>query len=184
MGACSLSLALWAHPATIDSHAAAARQQQPARTPDIYFVPTSDAVADAMLTLAGVKADDIVYDLGSGDGRIVVLAAEKYGARGVGIELDPRLVETSRQVARDAEVADRVKFVVGDLFEADISEATVVTLYLSYSVNRRLKPKLLRELRPGTRVVSHQFTMGTWIPDKRIPAEDHTDLLLWTIPPR
>ena len=87
-------------------------------------------------------------------------------------------------MARDAEITDRVKFVVGDLFDADISEATVVTLYLSYSVNRRLKPKLLRELRPGARVVSHQFTMGTWTPEKRIPAEDHTDLLLWTIPPR
>jgi cyclopropane fatty-acyl-phospholipid synthase-like methyltransferase len=137
-----------------------------------------------MLKLAGVKADDVVYDLGSGDGRIVILAAQKYGARGVGIELDPRLVETSRQVARDAEIADRVKFVVGDLFEADLSEATVVALYLSYSVNRRLKPKLLRELRPGTRVVSHQFTMGTWTPEKTIAAEDHTDLFLWTIPPR
>ena len=183
MSSWSLSLVLLASPAAIDSGAAALRQQ-PARTPDIYFVPTSDAVADEMLKLAGVKPDDIVYDLGSGDGRIVILAAQKYGARGVGIELDPRLVETSRQVARDAEVADRVKFVVGDLFEADISDATVVTLYLSYSVNRRLKPKLLRELRPGTRVVSHQFTMGTWTPEKRIPAEDATDLLLWTVPPR
>jgi SAM-dependent methyltransferase len=176
-------LVLWA-PAAIDGHGAPAAAQQPARQPDIFFVPTTDAVADEMLKLARVTADDIVYDLGSGDGRIVILAAQKYGARGVGIELDPRLVETSRQVAREAEVAERVKFVVGDLFEADISEATVVTLYLSYSVNHRLKPKLLSELRPGTRIVSHQFTMGTWTPEKRIPAEDHTDLMLWTIPPR
>jgi SAM-dependent methyltransferase len=178
-----LSLGLWA-PSAIDSRAAPAATQQPARQPDIFFVPTTDAVADEMLKLARVTADDIVYDLGSGDGRIVILAAQKYGARGVGIELDPRLVETSRQVAREAEVAERVKFVVGDLFEADISEATVVTLYLSYSVNHRLKPKLLAELRPGTRIVSHQFTMGTWTPEKRVPAGDHTDLMLWTIPAR
>jgi SAM-dependent methyltransferase len=177
------SLLLWAPP-VIDHQGAPASAQLPARQPDIFFVPTTDAVADEMLKLARVTADDVVYDLGSGDGRIVILAAQKYGAKGVGIELDPRLVETSRQVAREAELADRVKFVVGDLFEADISEATVVTLYLSYSVNHRLKPKLLSELRPGTRIVSHQFTMGTWTPEKRIPAEDYTDLMLWTVPPR
>jgi SAM-dependent methyltransferase len=171
-------------PAAIGPDAARPTPQQPARTPDILFVPTTDAIADEMLKLAGVNSNDVVYDLGSGDGRIVILAAQKYGARGVGIELDPGLVERSRQVAREAEVADRVTFLVGDLFEADISRATVVTLYLSYSVNRRLKPKLLRELRPGTRVVSHQFSMGTWTPEKRIPAEDHTDLMLWTVPSR
>jgi len=178
------SFVLWMYPAAIGPERAVPTQQRPAPTPDIFFVPTLEAIADEMLKLAGVKADDVVYDLGSGDGRIVILAAQKYGARGVGIELNPRLVETSRQIAREAEVADKVQFVVGDLFEADVSEATVVTLYLSYSVNRRLKPKLLRELRPGTRVVSHQFSMGTWTPEKRIPAEDHTDLFLWTVPPR
>lgn len=184
MLACFFSLVLWVYPAAIAPEAARPGQQQPARGPDIFFVPTLEAVADEMLKLAGVNADDVVYDLGSGDGRIVILAAQKYGARGVGIEIDPRLVERSRQIAREAEVADKVRFVVGDLFEADISEATVVTLYLSYSVNSRLKPKLLQELRPGTRIISHQFSMGTWTPEKRIPAEDHTDLLLWTIPPR
>jgi SAM-dependent methyltransferase len=178
------SLVLWVYPAAIGATAAVPTQQRPAPTPDIFFVPTSEAIADEMLKLARVGADDVVYDLGSGDGRIVILAAQKYGATGVGIELDPRLVETSRQIAREAEVADKVTFVAGDLFEADISEATVVTLYLSYSVNRRLKPKLWRELRPGTRVVSHQFSMGTWTPEKRIPAEDHSDLFLWTIPSR
>ncbi len=177
------SLVLWLHPAAVGREAAPTRQQ-PARTPDILFVPTSDAIADEMLKLADVGANDVVYDLGSGDGRIVILAAQKYGARGVGIELDPQLVERSRQIAREAEVAGRVNFVVGDLFDADISEATVVTLYLSYSVNRRLKPKLLRELRPGTRIVSHQFSMGSWAPEKRIPVEDHTDVMLWTVPPR
>lgn len=179
-----LAAALWAAPSAMHTEAGAAGQQQPAHPPDIFFVPTTEAIADQMLQLAGIKADDIVYDLGSGDGRIVMLAAQKYGARGVGIEIDPRLVERSREVAREAQVGDRVRFLVGDLFDADISEATVVTLYLSYSVNRRLKPKLLRELRPGTRVVSHQFSMGTWTADKTLPAEDHTDLFLWTIPAR
>lgn len=137
-----------------------------------------------MLELARVSADDVVYDLGSGDGRIVILAAQKYGARGVGVELGPRLVEISRQVAREGEVADRVTFIEGDLFTTDISAATVVTLYLSPGVNRQLEPKLRRELRPGTRIVSHQFGIGTWTPDETARAEDGTDLYLWTIPAR
>jgi SAM-dependent methyltransferase len=158
--------------------------QLPARPPDIFFVPTRESVADAMLQLAGVRATDIVYDLGSGDGRIVVLAAQKYGARGVGIEIDPKLVAISRQVAREGEIAHRVTFIEGDLFTADISEATVVTLYLSTSVNRQLEPKLRRELRPGTRIVSHQFLLGTWAPERTVRAEDGTDLYLWTVPSR
>src|SRR6266566_1942795 len=124
---------------------AAAAGQVPAPAIDIGFEPSPMSVADAMLELAGVKADDVVYDLGSGDGRIVILAAQKYGARGVGIEIDPRLVELSRMVARDGEVTDRVTFIEGDLFAADISQATVVTLWLTESVNTRLAPKLLRE---------------------------------------
>ena len=157
-------------------------RQRPVRTPDIYFAPTQQPVADAMLKLARVSANDVVFDLGSGDWRILILAAQKYGARGVGIELDPRLVEISRQVAREGEVADRVTFVEGDLFTADISEATVVTLYLSASVNSRLEPKLRRELRPGTRIVSHQFGIGGWTPVESVRAQDGTDLFLWTIP--
>ncbi|HXW04631.1 MAG TPA: class I SAM-dependent methyltransferase [Vicinamibacterales bacterium] len=158
--------------------------QQPARPPDIFFVPTREPVADAMLQLAGVTAADIVYDLGSGDGRILVLAAQKYGARGVGIEIHPRLVGISRQVARDAGLGHLVTFVEGDLFEADISEATVVTLYLSTVVNRRLEPKLRRELRPGTRIVSHQFPLDSWRPERTVRAEDGTDLYLWRVPGR
>ena len=161
----------------------AAGQQAPARVPDIYFAPTAHSVADAMLTLARVSPGDVVYDLGSGDGRIVILAAQKYGARGVGIELQPRLVEISRQVAREGAVADRVTFIEGDLFTADISEATVVTLYLSRTVNMQLEPKLKRELRPGTRIVSHQFPIGYWTPDQRLRVEDE-ELFLWTIPAR
>jgi SAM-dependent methyltransferase len=156
--------------------------QRPSRQPDMYFAPTWEPVVYQMLELAQVRPDDVVYDLGSGDGRIVILAAQKYGARGVGVELDPRLVEISRQVARDAQVDHRVTFVEGDLFTRDISPATVVTLYLSSSINRDLEPKLKRELRPGTRIVSHQFPIGDWKPDKIVRAEaDQTDLFLWTI---
>ena len=154
----------------------------PARQPDMYFVPTRHAVADAMLRLARVGPADVVYDLGSGDGRIVILAAQKYGARGVGIELDPRLVQISREVAIDGEVADRTQFVEGDLFTADISDATVITLFLSPDVNRRLLPKLRRELRPGTRIVSHQFRLGSWPPDEIVRAQDETNLFLWIVP--
>ena len=111
-------------------------------------------------------------------------AAQKYGARGVGVELDPRLLAISREVAREGEVAHRVAFIEGDLFATDISEATVVTLYLSTGVNRRLEPKLRRELKPGTRIVSHQFRIGRWTPDEAIRADDGTELFLWTIPGR
>jgi SAM-dependent methyltransferase len=178
--AAALGTLCWTGP----DRAAASGQddRRPARTPDIYFAPTRQAVADAMLTLAKVTPDDVVYDLGSGDGRIVILAAQKYGARGVGIELDPRLVEISRQVAREGEVAGRATFIEGDLFTADISKATVVMLYLSDSVNRRLEPKLRRELAPGTRIVSHQFRIGDWAPDQTVRAEDGTDLFLWIVP--
>lgn len=156
--------------------------QRPTRTPDIFFVPTWEPVVYQMLELAGVTKEDVVYDLGSGDGRIVILAAQKYGARGVGIELDPRLVDISRQVARDAEVADRVRFIEGDLFTADISAATVVTLFLSPSVNNELEPKLRRELKPGARIVSHQFGIGKWAPGKTVRAdEDRTNLYLWRV---
>jgi SAM-dependent methyltransferase len=156
----------------------------PSRPPDIYFAPTRQAVANAMLKLARVGRGDVVYDLGSGDGRIVILAAQKYGARGVGVEIDPPLIDRSRQVAREGEVAQRVRFIEADLFTADISEATVVTLYLSPDVNRRLEEKLRRELRPGTRIVSHQFRIGSWAPEQTVRAEDGTDLFLWTIPAR
>ena len=153
--------------------------QQPARTPDIHFTPTRHKIADAMLQLAGVGPADVVYDLGSGDGRIPIIAAQKYGARGVGIEIDPRLVELSWRVANEAQVADRVKFIVGDLFTADLNDATVVTTYLSSSIMKTLLPKL-RALKPGTRIVSHQFPMPGWEPDRRLQV-DEAELLLWII---
>jgi SAM-dependent methyltransferase len=159
--------------------------QAPARLPDIFFAPTLYSVADDMLKLAQVTAQDVVYDLGSGDGRVLLIAAQKYGARGVGVEIDHRLVELSRQIAREGEVSDRLTFIEGDLFETDLSPATVVTLYLSPTVNKRLEPKLRAQLRPGARIVSHQFGIGTWTPDKVIRAEgDRTELFLWTVPAR
>lgn len=155
-------------------------QPRAPKTPDIHFAVTPQPLADAMLTLARVRSDDVVYDLGSGDGRIVILAAQKYGARGVGVEIDRRLIEISRQVSREGEVADRVAFIEGDLFAADISNATVVTLWLSNSVNRRLEAKLKRELRPGTRIVSRQFPIGAWAPEQTVRVGDEI-LRLWTI---
>lgn len=152
-----------------------------AQTPDIHYVPTPTEVVAAMLEVAKVTADDVVYDLGSGDGRIVITAAQKYGARGVGIELDRDLVNQANRNAREAGVQDRVRFRRGDLFRQDLSPATVVTLFLSPSVNLRLQSKLLRELKPGTRVVSHQFPIGDW------PAQAELDVngrkvFFWVIP--
>lgn len=151
------------------------------RAPDIHFAATQQAVADAMLQLAGVGPGDVVYDLGSGDGRIIILAAQKYGARGVGIEIDPALVQRSRQTALEGAVDDRATFIEGDLFTADVTAATVVTLYLSPTINLDLEPKLRRELKPGSRIVSHQFPIGRWEPDRVVRASDNTDLYLWTI---
>ncbi len=127
-----------------------------------------------------VTADDVVYDLGSGDGRIPIIAAQKYGARGVGIEIDPALVERARRIANEAEVANRVSFIVGDLFEADLSNATVITLYVSPNMMKMLAPRL-RALKPGTRIVSHQFPMPGWEPDRRIRV-DEAEVLLWIVP--
>jgi SAM-dependent methyltransferase len=155
---------------------------QPARTPDIHFTPTRHNIADAMLQLARVGPADVVYDLGSGDGRIPIIAAQKYGARGIGVELDPKLVEVAWRIANEAEVANRVTFIVGDLFLADLSQATVVTAYLSHSVMQQLEPTL-RALKPGTRIVSHQFSMTGWPPDRRLKV-DEAELFLWTVPPR
>lgn len=148
---------------------------------DVPYVPTPDAVVDGMLRLAQVGPQDVVYDLGSGDGRIVITAAERYGATGVGIDIDPDRIRDGRENASSAGVGDRVRFIQGDLFEADIRPATVVTLYLLSSVNEEIRPRLLNQLRPGTRVVSHAFDMGPWQPDATAVV-DGSDIYLWIVP--
>lgn len=148
---------------------------------DVIYVPTRDTVVDAMLRMAKVESDDVVYDLGSGDGRIVIAAAKKFGARGVGIDIDPERISESQENARNARVTDKVKFIKADLFESDFSEATVVTLYLLGRLNERLKPMLFEQLKPGTRIVSHAFDMGDWQPEQT-QMVDGTTIYLWTIP--
>lgn len=149
---------------------------------DVPYVPTPEETVDAMLQLAKVSASDIVYDLGCGDGRIVIAAAKKYGARGVGIDIDPQRIKEAVANAKAASVEHRVKFIEKNLFEADIKEATVVTLYLLTDINRKLKPKLVADLKPGTRVVSHQFGMGDdWQPEKTVK-QGYRSIHLWKIP--
>ncbi len=133
---------------------------------DAPYVSTPQPVVDAMLRMAEVGASDVVYDLGCGDGRIVVSAASQFGARGVGVDLDPRRIEEANAAARSAGVAGRVRFVVQDLFKTDFSEASVLALYLFPEMNARLLPKIRSEMRPGSRVVSYQFGIGDWVPEK------------------
>ena len=152
---------------------------------DVIFVATDLEVVYAMLEAAKVGPGDVVYDLGCGDGRIVVAAASRYGARGVGVDLDPDRIREARENAARAGVTDRVTFLTQDLFSTDVSAATVVAIYLSPDVNLRLRPKLLRELRPGSRVVSHQFDMGDWLPERSFEvavAGAARRVFLWRIP--
>jgi SAM-dependent methyltransferase len=151
------------------------------RTPDVIFVPTPNEVVDKMLELAQVTAKDVVYDLGCGDGRIVITAAQKYGVRAVGIDIDPQRIAEANANAKAAKVTEKVRFIEGDLFEADISEATVVTLYLLTRLNEKLRPKLMKDLKPGTRVVSHAFDMGDWKPE-RTASVAASSVYLWRIP--
>lgn len=148
---------------------------------DVPYVPTPQPVVDEMLRLANVSDGDVVYDLGSGDGRIVISAAQNYDIRGVGVDIDPALVQEARENANQAGVGDRVEFIQQDLFETDISDASVVTLYLLPDVNLSLRPKLLEDLQPGTRIVSHAFDMGDWKPEKVVEVGGRT-IYFWTVP--
>lgn len=148
---------------------------------DVPFVSSRQSVVEEMLEAANVTEDDVVYDLGSGDGRIVITAAQEYGARGVGIEIDTQLVREARQNAAEAGVDDRVEFRLQDMFEADFSDATVIALYLLPDANRQLRPELFEQLDPGDRVVSHDFDMGAWDPDTTIQM-DRAKIHRWTIP--
>jgi hypothetical protein len=152
----------------------------PLRRPDVRYDPSPQPVVHAMLQLAGVRRNDVVYDLGSGDGRIPITAARVYGARGVGIDIDPQRIAEANANARSAGVTDRVTFRNEDLFTADFRDATVVTLFLSPDVNLRLRHRLLSELKPGTRVVSYWHDMGDWEPERTIAAGG-ANIYLWTI---
>ena len=159
--------------------------------PDVPYVPTTDPAVQAMLKLADVKKTDVVYDLGCGDGRIVVAAAKNYGARGVGVDINPERVQDAKKNAKKAGVENLVRIEQNDLFKADIHEATVVTLFLLPEVNMRLRPKLLQELQPGTRIVSNTFDMGDWKPDKQVSLDDDDSdsglshkFFLWIVPRR
>ena len=159
---------------------AIAPAQEPKRFPDVPYVPSAEETVRVMLKLADVQKNDVVYDLGCGDGRIIIAAANLYGARGVGVDINPERIREARQNAKQAGVEDLVKFVEADLFDAEIKDATVVTLYLLPSVNMKLRPKLWRDLKPGTRVVSHAFNMDDWTPAKTEDVNG-SPVYLWTI---
>jgi ribosomal protein L11 methylase PrmA len=157
--------------------------RKPAQQPDVIYVPTPHEVVDDMLRLANVKKGDILYDLGSGDGRIAIAAAKKYGIKAVGIDIDPERIREATENAKKAGVTNLVEFRQEDLFKADFREATVITLYLLPDLNVKLRPRLWEEMKPGTRIVSHQFDMGTWKPEKKLESNGRT-VYFWTVPPR
>lgn len=161
----------------------ASAQSVPTQQPDVVFVPTPQEVVDKMLELAKVGKGDVLYDLGCGDGRIPVTAAKRYGIRGVGIDIDPQRIQEATENARKNGVAGLVQFRQEDLFKTNFREATVVTLYLLPELNVKLRPRLLAELKPGTRIVSHQFDMGTWKPERKLELNGRT-IYLWTVPAR
>ena len=153
------------------------------QTPDVIFVPTPQDVVEDMLRLANVRKGDVLYDLGSGDGRIAITAAKRYGIKATGIDIDPERIREANENARKAGVTNLVQFRQEDLFRADFRDATVITLYLLPDLNVKLRPKLWDELKPGTRIVSHQFDMGTWKPEKRLESNGRV-VYFWTIPAR
>lgn len=158
----------------------------PKRDLDVPYVPTHQSIVDEMLKMADVKGGDVLYDLGSGDGRIPITAATRFGTRGVGIDIDPDRIAEANKNAQSARVTDRVKFIEGDIFNADFREASVVTLYLLPEINLKLRPMLLEQLKPGTRVVSHNYDMGDWLPEqtKTIKTPDGVDhfIYFWRVP--
>jgi len=177
---------------TILAGASLAFAQKTLREPDVPYVPSTDTAVKAMLELAKVTSADIVYDLGCGDGRIVIAAAKNFGARAVGIDIDPKRIREARKNARDAGVENLVQFREQDLFQSDFREATVVTLFLLPAINKRLQPQL-EGLKPGTRIVSNTFEIGNWKPAGEIVVKNDNDddyyfgsrrLLLWIVPPR
>jgi predicted RNA methylase len=167
--------------AVIGTTPALAQQAGTLRQPDVIYVPTPQEVVDAMLKLANVTSKDVLYDLGSGDGRIPITAAKTYGARAIGIDIDPQRIKEANENLKTAGVGDKVKFMNADLFETNLSEATVVTLYLLPSLNIKLMPKLQKELKPGTRIVSHSFDMGADWPAEKTEEVNGRRIYYWTI---
>ena len=179
--------------ALLSVNALAAQSAKPLRSPDVPYVPTTEKAVEEMLKLANVQKSDVVYDLGCGDGRIVIAAAKTFGAHGVGIDINPERIKEARENAKKAGVEHLVRFEENDLFEADFKPATVVTLFLLPQINLKLKPKLLSDLKPGTRVVSNTFDMGDWKAEKQAALDGADDseysglsqkFFLWTIPAR
>lgn len=156
--------------------------QTPLRQPDVVYVPTPQEVVDEMLALAKVTKNDVIYDLGSGDGRIPITAAQKFGTRGVGIDINPERIKEANANAQKAGVSDQVKFLNQDLFTTNLSEASVVTLYLLPQLNVKLRPQLFKQLKPATRIVSHDFDMGEWKPERVVKTKEGSTIYLWTIP--
>jgi len=179
---CVLAACLIIATAFVPTGRTLAQSAQPARSPDVIYVPTPQPVVEAMLKMADVKQNDIVYDLGSGDGRIPITAVQKFGvSKAIGIDIDPQRIKEANENAQKAGITGKVQFLNQDLFTSNFSEATVVTLYLLDSLNEKLRPKLLSELKPGTRIVSHAFRMGDWQPEKTETIEGRT-IYFWTVP--
>ena len=164
----------------LNAHAQTAPAKEEPRRPDVIFVPTPEDVVEEMLKIAGVTGKDVLYDLGSGDGRIPITAAKKFGTRGVGIDIDPERIKEANENLKKSGVGDKVKFIQGDLFQQDLSQATVITLYLLPALNLKLRPTLFK-LKPGTRIVSHDFDMGDWKPDKQMKVGTR-NVYFWTVP--
>ncbi len=177
IAAAGLAVFLCATAATAQTAAPAATEP---RRPDVIFVPTPEDVVDEMLKVANVTGKDVLYDLGSGDGRIPITAAKKFGTRGLGIDIDPERIKEANENLKKSGVGDKVKFIQGDLFQQDLSQATVITLYLLPALNLKLRPALLK-LKPGTRIVSHDFDMGDWKPEKTVKVGTRS-VFFWTVP--
>jgi SAM-dependent methyltransferase len=177
---------VWALSLAVPDGLAGQQTSAPARAPDVHFVPTDTTKVREMLTAAEVGSEDLVYDLGCGDGRIVIMAVKKYGARGVCVDIDPVRIKESKKNADTAGVTKRIEFIQGDLFQQDLSKASVVTLYLLPSLNARLRPKLFKELRPGSRIVSNAFDMGAWKADRTLDIKTFSGMqsyaYLWILP--
>jgi predicted O-methyltransferase YrrM len=182
---CSQTSNVAVEPAPADAQVSVPKQSPALRSPDVVYVPTPPEVAEKMLEMAKVTSTDVLYDLGSGDGRIPIMAAQKFRIRATGIDINPQRIQEANANAQKAGVTDRVRFLNQDLFESDFRDATVVTLYLLPALNEKLRPQLLSQLKPGSRIVSHEFDMGKWKPEKtaQVNVNGRTySVYLWTVP--